>query len=119
MLGADINSVSSEGDAPLILATYACCTVKGADPTILDLLACRGVEVNAQNSNGDSPLSIAALYGRPDLLSLLLQYGKLKFEICMTLVRVSITISILICREDTYIQLLFDSTIKIAHLYRC
>ena len=113
MLGADINSVSSEGDAPLILATYACCTVKGADPTILDLLACRGVEVNAQNSNGDSPLSIAALYGRPDLLSLLLQYGKL---ICMTLVRVSITIS---CQEDTYIQLLSDSTIKIAHLYRC
>ena len=75
VIGADINSTSSDGDTALILATYACCTVSGADPAILDLLACRGVDVNTRNSNGDSPLSIAALHGRSDLLSILLQYG--------------------------------------------
>ena len=40
------------------------------DPGLLDLLACRGVNVNAQNCNGDSPLSIAALHGRTELLSI-------------------------------------------------
>ena len=50
--------------------------MKGADPGLLDLLACRGVNVNMQNSNGDSPLSIAAQYGRTEILSVLLQYGK-------------------------------------------
>ena len=74
--GADLNAISTDGDTALILATYACCTVKGADPGLLDLLACRGVNVNAQNCNGDSPLSIAALHGRTELLSILLQYGK-------------------------------------------
>ena len=76
MSGADLNATSTDGDTALILATYACCTVKGADPGLLDLLACRGVNVNAQNCNGDSPLSIAALHGRTELLSILLQYGK-------------------------------------------
>ena len=75
MLGADINSTSSDGDTAVILATYACCTVRGADPAIIDLLACRGVDVNARNNSGDTPLSIAALYGRSELLSILLQYG--------------------------------------------
>ena len=76
MSGVDLNATSTDGDTALILATYACCTVKGADPGLLDLLACRGVNVNAQNCNGDSPLSIAALHGRTELLSILLQYGK-------------------------------------------
>ena len=77
MSGANLNATSTDGDTALILATtYACCTVKGADPGLLDLLACRGVNVNAQNCNGDSPLSIAALHGRTELLSILLQYGK-------------------------------------------
>ena len=74
--GADHLATTSDGDTALILATHACCTVKGADPGLLDLLACRGVNVNAQNGKGDSPLSIAAQHGRPELLSILLQYGK-------------------------------------------
>ena len=73
--GADLLAVSTDGDTALILATYACCTVKEADPGLLDLLACRGVAINAQNSKGDMPLSIAAQYGRSDLISILLQYG--------------------------------------------
>ena len=32
--------------------------------------------MNAQNCNGDSPLSIAALHGRTELLSIVLQYGE-------------------------------------------
>ena len=76
MIGADLHATSFDGDTAIILATYACSTVKGADPGILDLLACRGVNVNAQNCKGDSPLSIAALHGRTELLSILLQYGK-------------------------------------------
>ena len=75
IIGADLDAVSADGDTALILATYACCTVKGADNGLLDLLACRGVNVNAQNSRGDTPLSVAALYGRTDVLSILLQYG--------------------------------------------
>lgn len=55
--------------------------MKGADPGLLDLLACRGVAINAQNSKGDTPLSIAAQYGRADLISILLQYGICKEKI--------------------------------------
>ena len=80
-IGANLHAVSIDGDTALILATYACCTVKGADPGLLDLLACRGVSVNTQNCRGDSPLSIAALYGNTELISVLLQYGK---HICVS-----------------------------------
>ena len=73
--GADYTATTAQGDSALLLATYACCTVKTADSRLLDLLACRGINVNAQNSSGNSALSIAALHGRTLLISMLLQYG--------------------------------------------
>jgi len=71
-----MTATTTQGDSALLLATHACCTVKTANSHILDLLACRGININAQNSNGDTALSIAALYGKTALISVLLQYGK-------------------------------------------
>lgn len=68
-------STTSDHYTALHLATYACCTVKSASLGVLDLLACRGLSMNAVDRQGNTPLAIAAIYGKTDIVNVLLQYG--------------------------------------------
>ena len=79
--GADYKAVTLSQNSALVLATYACSTVKGSDPRLVDLLACRGVDVNKRDDQGNSALSIAALYGRADIISMLLEYGAFAMQV--------------------------------------
>ncbi|XP_064402489.1 ankyrin repeat family A protein 2-like isoform X2 [Halichondria panicea] len=73
--GAHPKAVTTSGHSALSLATWACNTIEASDPDLLDLLACRGVEVNQQDCHGNTALSIAALWGRADVVTTLLQNG--------------------------------------------
>ena len=71
-------SISSPLVGKFTVVVYlVCCTIESTNIKLVDLLACRGVDVNAQDKTGGTALSVAALYGRADIASLLLQYGEL------------------------------------------
>ncbi|XP_048579660.1 DNA-binding protein RFXANK isoform X2 [Nematostella vectensis] len=76
MLRHDISSQSAWGDSPLHLATFACAnqTKSGAVGAVTILIQA-GCDINCKNWHGNTPLSIAATYGKENLVRYLLFQG--------------------------------------------
>ncbi|XP_036362253.1 ankyrin-1 isoform X2 [Octopus sinensis] len=73
--GADLMSVTKDGDGPLYLATYAALNSPETDVTTLDLLITYGCDVNRQNNKGYTPLHRAASKGNYKVVKCLLRHG--------------------------------------------
>ena len=65
----DINSVSSEGNTPLIAA------VKYENIKTLKYLILKGAKVNFSNNNGKTPLMFASMNGNIEIIKLLIDKG--------------------------------------------
>lgn len=68
--GADVNVPDMFGWTPLMRATEA-----GNQAVALILLEAPGIQVDAQSDDGTSALHVAAVFGRRDMVELLLRYG--------------------------------------------
>ncbi|GAB1600988.1 ankyrin-1 [Argonauta hians] len=73
--GADLKTVTKDGDGPLYLATYAALNSPQSDVTNLDLLITYGCDVNKQNYKGYTPLHRAASKGNYKVIKCLLRHG--------------------------------------------
>ncbi|CAI9728301.1 26S proteasome non-ATPase regulatory subunit 10-like isoform X4 [Octopus vulgaris] len=73
--GADLMSITKDGDGPLYLATYAALNSPETDVTTLDLLITYGCDVNRQNNKGYTPLHRAASKGNYKVVKCLLRHG--------------------------------------------